>query len=75
MVVLSKSKAVKAVLASRGKISFTNKIRFDLGKYKESGVGEAVPEELAKNVHLVWTEPRKDKHGPYHALFCISNRE
>ena len=47
--------------------------RFDTGKYKPGTMaGKDVPEHMLASVYTVWTERRKDKDGPYDALFCYS---
>ena len=47
--------------------------RFDLGKYKPGTMaGKPLDPEFAAWCYAVWVEPRKDKDGPYDALFCYS---
>lgn len=48
--------------------------RYDRGKYNADAklVGREI--EAPDTVHAVWPERRKDSHGPYLALFCLSSR-
>ena len=45
--------------------------RFDRGKYRNSLIGQPIPAHMLPHVALVWSEPRRDSDGPYHALFSI----
>lgn len=44
--------------------------RYDMGKYAHSHIGKKV--EVIDGTVALWTERRKDSHGPYWALFCLS---
>lgn len=44
--------------------------RYDMGKYAHSHIGKTV--EVIDGTVALWTERRKDSHGPYWALFCLS---
>ena len=44
--------------------------RYDLGKYAHNHTGKTV--EVGANIVALWMERRKDAHGPYWALFCLS---
>lgn len=72
MKILSKSQAQNIV-----NLKVYRKIRFDRGKYKTSVIGAELPLEHAIRMksenNIVWGERRKDKDGPYLALFCIDS--
>ena len=72
MKILTKSQAQNIV-----NLKVYRKIRFDRGKYKASVIGSDVhpehAERLEKENNIVWGEHRKDKDGPYIALFCIDS--
>jgi hypothetical protein len=76
MKILTKRQAESAILNSLfqagGTLACLPKERLDRGKYKDTIFGKEVPPHLKDRVHLVWAERRKDKDGPYFALFCIS---
>lgn len=44
--------------------------RYDMGKYAHNHQGKTV--EVGANIVALWMESRKDAHGPYWALFCLS---
>jgi len=73
MNILTKAQATRAIRDSLftpgGTLALEPKERFDRGKYKPSIVGREVP--AGTTARLVWAEPRRDKDGPYLALFCI----
>jgi len=48
------------------------KDRYDRGKYANSNIGRQV--EVAADIHAIWTEPRKDRDGQFHALYCLTQR-
>lgn len=75
MEILSKHKADRAIVDSlftTGGTLACRKERFDMGKYQKTIIGRDVPEYYNDKIHLVWAERRKDKDGPYYALFCVS---
>lgn len=48
-----------------------NKERYDMGKYKaeKSFIGREL--NTSDNVVCIWQESRRDKDGPYKALYCL----
>lgn len=48
------------------------KIRYDLGKYKRSLVGEVV--DACDGTVAIWCYRGKDSDGPYYALMCVTRR-
>ena len=44
--------------------------RYDMGKYAHNLKGKTV--EVIGGTVALWMERRKDSHGPYWALFCLS---
>ena len=46
--------------------------RYDRGKYARNLHGETL--EVPMDVAALWTERRKDKDGPYWALFCYTTK-
>ena len=74
MKILTKRQAENAILESvfhpGGTLACLRKDRFDRGKYKETIIGKDCP--CGEDVRLIWAERRKDKDGPYFALFCLS---
>ena len=82
MNILTKSQLNKAVQESLFKpvqgrtLALMKRGRFDLGKYKPGTcAGQPVPEHALKWVYAVWVERRRDKDGPYDALFCFSTHD
>jgi len=79
MTILTKRQAESAILNSLfqagGTLACLPKERLDRGKYKETIVGKDVPAHLKERYRLVWAERRKDKDGPYYALFCIVRQD
>lgn len=73
MKILTKRQADNAILESvfhpGGTLACLRKDRFDRGKYKDTIIGKDAPD--SDRIPLVWAERRKDKHGPYFALFCL----
>jgi len=77
MTILTKRQADAAIVESLfspgGTLACLPKERLDRGKYKPGTMaGKELPPHV--NVRLAWVERRKDKDGPFDALFCISNR-
>jgi len=79
MNVLTKREATSAIVESLfhpgGSLACLPKERFDLGKYATNPAGHPVPDHMVPHVRIVWSERRKDLHGPYWALFSISARQ
>ncbi len=77
MKILSKSESKAAVLESlfkpiEGKsLGCIKKERLDRGKYSKSSIGEEIPDCIAKNIFLAWSEKKSDKHGVYYVLYCL----
>lgn len=79
MQILTKRQAEAAIVDSLflpgGTLALLPRERFDRGKYKPGTMaGKEVPPHAAASVRLVWVERRRDKHGPFDAIFCIPNR-
>jgi hypothetical protein len=68
------SEIVNSLFRAGGTLACLPKERFDLGKYKESIIGRELHEDVACRLRLAWAERRRDKDGPYYAIFCIPNR-
>lgn len=76
--ILTKRQAEAAITASvfapGGTLALEPRERLDRGKYKPGTMaGKPLPDHV--RVRLAWVERRRDAHGPYDALFCISHRE
>jgi len=48
-----------------------SKLRYDMGKYNNSGVGRDA--EVSDDVYALWSERRSDSDGPYYAMYCLTN--
>lgn len=46
------------------------RMRYDMGKYGSNMKGKTV--QVSDDVMALWTEKRKDAHGPYWAAFCLT---
>ena len=81
MTILTRSQYRKAVIESLFKpvqghsLACLPRVRFDRGKYKETLIDKPVNPIHAETGRylIVWAERRKDKDGPYYALFCHLN--
>ena len=67
MQIITRSQAAKIATINK-----ETRCKFDGGKYKHNMLGKDVPEHMVKHVACVWSEKRKDSHGEYWALFCVS---
>jgi hypothetical protein len=56
------------ITSKRKAESTSGKSRYDLGKYAHSHIGRTV--EVGDGIRALWAERRRDKKGPYYALFC-----
>ena len=74
-VILSKREAgnqsLDSLFTKRKTFTLKEKIKYDKGKYATSGIGKKV--DVMDNVKIIWSEPRKDKHGKYYQLYYIPN--
>ncbi len=48
------------------------RMRYDMGKYANAMRGKQI--EVSDEVAALWSERRKDAHGPYWAVFCLSTQ-
>ena len=70
-------KVKESLFSPGGTLAGFKSMRYDRGKYKDSVIGRELGPELAHYLtedrpgNLVWAERRKDKDGPYWALFCF----
>jgi hypothetical protein len=48
------------------------KMKYCTGKYKPDAFPVGRELEVNDNVSAIWVEKRKDSHGPYSSLFCVT---
>lgn len=72
MTILTHREFVESLSGEDHSLACLPRERFDRGKYKPGTMaGKPVPEHMIPHVLVVWVERRRDRDGPYDALFSI----